>query len=255
MPKSKRDKEITLTKVKRKGKEMKSKLIDDIRQSVDTYPNIFAFAFDNMRNSNMAIIRNHFKADGRFYFGKNKLMALALGRVAEEEYKEKLHQVSSHLTGFCGLLFTNQSIDEVLRYLEKFRHTDYARSGNVATETVELDAGPLHQFPFNLEPQLRKLGLPTKLDKGIITLTTDYAVCQVGETLNPEQAKILKFLDYKMAEFRLRPLCVWSRDVDDANSTPIFKKLVKKSQENSKLKKKKQKRISKDQETMDTDVS
>jgi len=238
MPKSKRDKEVALTKVKRKGKETKLKLVDEIRQSVDSYKHLFGFSVDNIRSSKLTAIRTHFKSDGRFFFGKNKVMAIALGRIAQEEYKEDLHRVSKFLNGQCGLLFTNQPVDDVVRYFKTLKEIDYARSGNVATETVELDAGPMEQFAFSLEPQLRKLGLPTKLDKGIVTLTADHAVCQIGEKLAPEQAKILQYLGYKMAEFRIHLLCVWSKSDDEQNSTPSFKKLVKKNQEKKRKSKK-----------------
>jgi len=253
MVKSKRDKEITLTKVKPKGKESKLKLVDEIRQSVDSYKNLFAFSFDNMRNTKLASIRTTFKTDGRFFFGKNKIMALALGRIAQEEYKDSLHKVSKYLNGQCGLLFTNRANDEVIRYFKSLKEADFARSGNTATETVELDAGPLEQFPFNLEPQLRKLGLPTKLEKGIITLTADHVVCKVGDKLNPEQAKILQFLGYKMAEFRIRLLCSWSRNDDDSDQPPTFKILVKKSEEKKRKSEKKNKSKKKKPETMETD--
>lgn len=54
------------------------------------------------------------------------------------------------------------------RYFDKHVESDYARSGNVCTETVTLQPGPLEQFPFNMEPYLRQLGLPTTLQKGML---------------------------------------------------------------------------------------
>ena len=51
----------------------------------------------------------------RFYFGKNKVMAYALGRTAEEEYRENLHKISRRLYGQRGLLFTNKSQEEVVK--------------------------------------------------------------------------------------------------------------------------------------------
>ena len=54
----------------------------------------------------------------------------------------------------------------VFRYFSKHSESDFARAGNVATETVTLQPGPLEQFPFNMEPYLRSLGLPTTLQKG-----------------------------------------------------------------------------------------
>ena len=70
------------------------------------------------------------------------------------------------LHGNVGLLFTNKSKDEVKEWFKTFADQDFARSGFTAEESVSLDAGPLEQFPHNMEPQLRQLGLPTALKKG-----------------------------------------------------------------------------------------
>lgn len=52
-------------------------------------------------------------------------------------------------------------------WFSQFTESDFARAGNKATLTVGLDAGPLEQFPHSMEPQLRQLGLPTALKKGL----------------------------------------------------------------------------------------
>ena len=96
--------------------------------------------------------------------------------------------------------------------------SDYARSGNIATETVTLQPGPLEQFPFNMEPYLRQLGLPTSLQRGlqisipisfwlekkiithfllilgVVTLLKEHTVCKEGSTLTPEEARLLVLL-------------------------------------------------------------
>jgi mRNA turnover protein 4 len=46
-----------------------------------------------MRNTFLKEIRSEFK-DSRFFLGKNKVMAKALGTTVEDEYKENLRQVS-----------------------------------------------------------------------------------------------------------------------------------------------------------------
>merc|ERR1712228_335991 len=77
---------------------------------------------------------------------------------------------------------------------------------------VLLKEGPLEHFTHSMEPQLRQLGLPTKLERGIITLTKDYVVCKEGDVLKPEQARILKLLGHQMAEFKIHVTAVWSND-------------------------------------------
>lgn len=43
----------------------------------------------------------------RMFFGKHKVMVVALGRSPSDEYKDNLHRVSRELRGEVGLLFTN----------------------------------------------------------------------------------------------------------------------------------------------------
>ncbi len=51
MPKSKRNKVISLTQVDKKTREQKEKLFEKIRECIPQYQHCFAFAVDNMRNS------------------------------------------------------------------------------------------------------------------------------------------------------------------------------------------------------------
>ena len=52
-----------------------------------------------------------------------------------------------------------------------------------------------------MEPFLRQLGLPTKLNFQKIELIQDVIVCKEGATLNVEQCKILKLLGKKQGKF------------------------------------------------------
>nr|XP_034976897.1 mRNA turnover protein 4 homolog [Zootoca vivipara] len=214
MPKSKRDKKVSLTKTAKKGLEVKQSLIEELRKCVDTYKYLFIFSIANMRNNKLKDIRNAWK-HSRIFFGKNKVMMVALGRSPADEYKDNLHQVSKHLRGEVGLLFTNRTKEEVAEWFSQFKENDFARAGNKATFTVNLDMGPLEQFPHSMEPQLRQLGLPTALKKGVVTLISDYEVCKEGSILTPEQARILKLFGYTMAEFKVMIRSVWHAETGD----------------------------------------
>nr|AAX48829.1 PO-like [Suberites domuncula] len=224
MPKSKRNRVLTLSKTRSKGHELKSGLLQEIRDSVDKYANLFVYSIDNMRNAKLKDLRTEWK-DSRFFFGKNRVMQLALGRSESDEYKTGLHYVSEQLNGAVGLFFTNEPTEKVEKWFDNFSENDYARSGFISTEEIVCSEGPLTQFTHNMEPQLRKLGLPTALKKGEVTLREDYTVCTEGDVLSPEQARILKLLDIKMASFKVNLICVWSNDGSfvqmSANSEPL----------------------------------
>ncbi|XP_068707110.1 mRNA turnover protein 4 homolog [Montipora foliosa] len=213
MPKSKRNRVVSLTKTKKKGLELKTGLVKEIQECVEKFTFLYVFSVENMRNtcSKLKEVRNQWK-HSRFFFGKNKVMTIALGKDKEAEYKENLHKIANKIKGQCGLMFTNQAKEEVIRWFENYRELDYARSGNEATCDVKVDAGPLEQFQHSMEPQLRQLGLDTTLKKGIVTLQKDYQICKEGDTLTPEQTRLLKLFGNPLAEFHISLLCMWSND-------------------------------------------
>lgn len=77
--------------------------------------------------------------------------------------------------------------------MKNFEEIEYARSGFMAPELIELPEGPLPQFQHSMEPQLRELGMPTALQQGVVTLIKPYRVCQKGDILTRQQAQILVF--------------------------------------------------------------
>jgi len=213
MPKSKRDRKVTLSKTQKKvGLETKQSIVDKIRQCVDEYPRLFVFSIDNMRNIHFKHVRESWKSDSTFVMGKNRVMSLALGRDEAEEYATKLHQVSRLLRNQRGLLFTSKPEDEVLDFFGDHSEADFLRTGGIAEETVTLPPGPLEQFSHAIEPQLRQLGMPTELKKGVVTLMREYNICNAGDRLSSEQARILKLFGFQQAKFKLNMIASWSKD-------------------------------------------
>lgn len=213
MPKSKREKLVHLSKTAKKGKVAKEKLMSQLTECLDVFSRLFVFSVDNMRNDTFKQIRNDFRGS-RFFMGKNKVMAHALGRTAGAARRSNLVTLTKYVSGNCGLLFTNSAKEEVQKYFEDFKADNYARSGFTADREFVIPSGPLStiDFPFSMEPQLRKLGLPTSLKHGIIELNARVTVCKEGDELTPEQCKILELFQQQLAVFRVRLHCVWEKE-------------------------------------------
>jgi len=211
MPKSKREKQISLTRTQKKGLELKQDVIKKVQNAADNYARVFVIRVENMRNNKLKEVREEWH-HSKFFFGKNKVMGFALGKSPTDEYKDNLHKLNGCLKGQRGLLFTNSTKDEVANWFDSYADVDFARTGCTAEKEVVLKEGPLEQFTHSMEPQLRQLGLPTKLERGVVTITKDFVVCKEGEALKPEQARILKLLGHQMAEFKIHVTAVWSND-------------------------------------------
>jgi mRNA turnover protein 4 len=165
-----------------------------------------------MRNERMKEVRDEWKPS-RFFFGKNKVIGVGLGRNKEEEVADDLHKLSKCLKGQCALLFTDCDKSEVVEWFDNYSFEDFARSGCTVDQTISLPEGPLKQFAHSIEPYLRQLGMPTKLDRGVVTLIKDYEVCKSGSVLTPEQAKILELLGHRLATFKLDLRAAWIKGV------------------------------------------
>jgi mRNA turnover protein 4 len=99
-----------------------------------------------------------------------------------------------------------------------------------------VEGGEEDPLPLAIEPQLRKLGVPTRIKGGKVVLEEapehgmldvdeeGYLVCKEGDTLDSRQTSILKILGVRMAEFRIELRAVYDRQeegVQELGSTDI----------------------------------
>ena len=95
MPKSKRAKVTTLSKTPlRSTKSSKAALVNQLRAAIDQYDHVWLFSVGDMRNEGLKEVRSQWRGSGRFFFGKGKVMAKALGETPETEYQQGLHQLA-----------------------------------------------------------------------------------------------------------------------------------------------------------------
>jgi mRNA turnover protein 4 len=212
MPKSKRAKVVSLTQTKKKDREWKSSLIERVRDALTERSSVYVFKYENMRNGTFKEMRAATEATTTFFVGSNKVLRVALGRDAESEASEGAATLGARVKGDCGVMFTDLSREDVESVFERFAVKDYARTGAVARETVTVEAGPVHGpsgalMEHTLEPTLRKNGMPTKLNRGVIELEANHTLCKEGQHISPQGAILLRLFGHELAEFRCRLTC------------------------------------------------
>jgi len=222
MPKTRRNKVVSLTKVKKRPREKKEALIEEIREVSGVFQRCYIISVENDRANFMQAVRQKFRT-GRLFYAKNKVMQLALGTTAATECQDGIHQISERIIGRVALLFTNQPPAEVQGFFAEYRPSDFARCGATATEKVVLPRGQdaLDHLPHSMEAHLRQCGLPTQLLDGKIHLLGDHTVCKEGQELTSDAAQILKLLDVKQAQFILTVEAHWKRGGEFVDCTEL----------------------------------
>lgn len=162
----------------------------------------------------------------RIFFGKTKLMSRALGTTPEDALADGIHGLAPHLQGNVALLLTSRPVESITRYFADFSPVDFARAGTVAPRDFVLPPGvvystggatgvpPEFDVPLGhtIEPELRRLGVPTRMVRGKVVLGGDetgegsegYVVCKAGDVLDSRQTRLLKLFDACMSEFKVR---------------------------------------------------
>lgn len=233
MPSSKRSRVLPTSKTTKNRKDLVRRLAATIQDLATTYRFIYVFNVSNMRNNFIKQVRTAF-SDSRVVMGKTKVMMVALGRDAASETVPGVSALGPYVSGEVGLLFTDRDVREVEEAFAGFWNADYARSGAVASREVRIapgevmtmygvEGGEEDPLPLSIEPQLRKLGVPTRIKGGKVVLEEapeggmidadeeGYLVCKEGDALDSRQTSILKILGVRMAEFRIELQAVYDR--------------------------------------------
>jgi len=224
MPTSKRDKLVSLTQTSKKTRDHKTKIIQDVRDTIDQHKSIYLFSYENMRSSKFKKIRMHFrsndknsmtksKSSSRLFLGKNKLLQIALGQTSEDEYNDNLRHVSKLIKGSVGLLMTSLDRAQVVHYFEnQVQEQDFARAGAIASSTIKITQEMVETHPVSMVEQFRKLGLPVEVQVGKVGFMggkQDFLVCKKGNVLNVESCKILVHFGVQLSEFKVKLNSVW----------------------------------------------
>jgi len=66
MPKSKRNKLVSLTNVKKKGKEAKEDLVEKVQEALTKYKHCFSLEFENMRTNSFRKLQKEACKDSKY---------------------------------------------------------------------------------------------------------------------------------------------------------------------------------------------
>jgi large subunit ribosomal protein LP0 len=174
------------------GSKNKAGYFDKLKSLLEEYNSVFIVTIDNVSSQQMHEIRHSLRGDGVVLMGKNTMVRRALkGFVNDNPEYERL---LPHIRGNVGFVFTNGDLKQIRDKILVNRVAAPARAGAVAPADVWVPAGNTGMEPGKTS-FFQALGVPTKIARGTIEITTDLKLVEAGSKVGPSEATLLNMLN------------------------------------------------------------
>ncbi|GAB7354094.1 hypothetical protein MBLNU459_g4662t1 [Dothideomycetes sp. NU459] len=170
----------------------KAVYFDKLKALLEEYKSVFIVTVDNVSSQQMHEIRQSMRGEGVVLMGKNTMVRRAIkGFIADfPEYERLL----PHVKGNVGFVFTNGDLKETREKILSNRVAAPARAGAVAPADVYVPAGNTGMEPGKTS-FFQALGVPTKIARGTIEITTDLKLVEAGSKVGASEATLLNMLN------------------------------------------------------------
>jgi large subunit ribosomal protein LP0 len=173
-------------------KETKAIYFEKLETLLKEYRSIFIVTVDNVSSQQMHEIRQSLRGEGVVLMGKNTMVRRALKGLINEspEYERLL----PHVKGNVGFVFTNGDLKDIRDKILSNRVAAPARAGAVAPGDVFVPAGNTGMEPGKTS-FFQALGVPTKIARGTIEITSDLKLVEAGSKVGASEATLLNMLN------------------------------------------------------------
>lgn len=172
--------------------EKKTEYFSKLRTYLDEYKSIFLVGVDNVSSQQMHEVRKSLRGDAIILMGKNTMVRRAFRGFMSEI--PELEKVLPHVKGNVGFVFTNGDLKTIRDVLISNRVAAPARAGAIAPKDVFVPAGNTGMEPGKTS-FFQALGVPTKIARGTIEITSDVKVVESGAKVGPSEATLLNMLN------------------------------------------------------------
>jgi len=153
---------------------------------------IFIVNVDNVSSNQMHQIRVALRGKGVVLMGKNTMVRRALRTILADN--PQFERLLPHVRGNIGFVFTSEDLKEIRDIIVANKIAAPARAGAYAPKNVFVPAGNTGMEPGKTS-FFQALGIPTKIARGTIEISTEVQVVTAGSRVGPSEATLLNMLN------------------------------------------------------------
>ncbi|ROT37301.1 ribosomal protein L10 [Sodiomyces alkalinus F11] len=170
----------------------KAGYFDKLKGLLEDHKSVFIVTVDNVSSQQLHQIRHALRGEATILMGKNTMVRRALKTFVNDtpEYERLL----PHIKGNIGFVFTNGDLKTIRDKILENRVAAPARAGAVAPADVWVPAGNTGMEPGKTS-FFQALGVPTKIARGTIDITSDLRLVEANTKVGPSEATLLNMLN------------------------------------------------------------
>jgi len=172
----------------------KAGYFDKLKGLLEEYKSIFIVTVDNVSSQQMHEIRISLRGEGVVLMGKNTMVRRALKGFISDGSLPDVDRLMPFVRGNVGFVFTNADLKAIREKILANRVAAPARAGAIAPDDVWIPAGNTGMEPGKTS-FFQALGVPTKIARGTIEITTDLKIVEGGNKVGPSEATLLNMLN------------------------------------------------------------
>lgn len=181
--------------------EKKAVFLEKLDGYLNDYSRILLVDADNVTSLQMAQVRANLRGKAMMLMGKNTLIRRQIK--TSKERNPALAALLSKINMNIGLIFTNETLDEMVDIVESNKKQAPARSGAIAPCDVIVPKGSTGMDPTQTA-FFQALNIATKITKGAIEIINDTQLLVEGQKVGSSEAVLLAKLGIKPFQYGLK---------------------------------------------------
>jgi len=200
-------------KTVRKSHEKKAKIVEDLSEKIKNSKTFMIVNIKNLPSRQFQEIKKRLREHAEIKVVKKNI----LRRAIETIKRDSILPLENYVEENCAFVISDLEGFELAGILAKNKTKIFAKAGQVATEDIEIKAGPTSLVPGPAISELGSLGIQIAVEEGKISIKAPKIIVKKGEVIKENAASLLQKLDIKPFDIGLEPVALY-----DVSSEKIY---------------------------------
>jgi large subunit ribosomal protein L10 len=188
-----------------KNNPIKEKAVKILAEKIKNAKTLVIVSIKGLPSKQFQMIKKSIREHASVQVAKKNIMGKAIDSVG----KESILDLKKYIQENSAFVISDMEGYELAGILIKKRNPINAKVGQIATEDIEVKAGPTELVPGPAISELGAVGLQISVENGKLSIKNSKVIVKKGEKINTETASILQKLNIQPFSIGLEPIAIF----------------------------------------------